>query len=106
MGLSKSGSLIGLATRGGKTVSGDTAVLSAIRDGTARLVIISEEASERTRKKFHDKCAYYRVSCIEHGTLEELGRAVGKPFRAVAAVTDEGLAGAVLKAFGEDTTMS
>ncbi len=85
-------SLIGLATRAGKTVSGETAVLSAIRSGKAELVLISAEASERTKKKFQDKCTYYNIPYRFSGDLESLGKAVGKPFRAVAAVMDRGFA--------------
>ncbi|MCR4892519.1 MAG: ribosomal L7Ae/L30e/S12e/Gadd45 family protein [Lachnospiraceae bacterium] len=85
-------SLIGLATRAGRTVSGEDTVIKSVRDGTARVVFISAEASAGTRKKFQDKCTYYGVPYYIRGSLEELGKVTGKPFRAVVAVTDQGFA--------------
>ena len=39
----------------------------------------------------------YEVPCFHYGTKENLGRAIGKQFRASLAVTDENLAKAVEK---------
>ncbi|MBQ9550329.1 MAG: ribosomal L7Ae/L30e/S12e/Gadd45 family protein [Lachnospiraceae bacterium] len=80
-----------MATKAGKTVSGEDTVLQSIRSGTAYVVIVSREASERSKKTFKDKCTYYGVPCVLLGSKEELGRHLGKISRTVAAITDEGL---------------
>lgn len=53
--------LLGLATRAGKTASGEFMTEKAIKSGKAYLVIVSEEASDNTKKMFENSCAYYKV---------------------------------------------
>lgn len=89
--------LIGLATKAGKTVSGEFSVEKAVRNGKSRLVIVSEEASDNTRKKFNDMCTYYNVPIYYMGSKETLGHAMGKQMRASLAVLDAGLAAALVK---------
>lgn len=90
-------SLLGLAQRGGHAASGGFMAENSIKSGTTHLVIIATDASENTRKKFSDMCAYRKIPIIVFGTKEELGHAIGKEMRVSIAVTDQGLAGAILK---------
>lgn len=89
--------LIGLATRARRMVSGEFSTEKAIKDGSASLVIVSEEASQNTRKMFTNMCTYYEVPVYFYGKKEELGSAMGKEIRASLAITDEGFAKAVEK---------
>ena len=90
-------SLVGLATKAGRTVSGEFSTEKAVKSGQASLVIVSEEASDNTKKKFHNMCTYYKVPIYFFGTKVELGNAMGKEFRASMAVLDEGLGNALKK---------
>ena len=90
-------SLVGLATKAGKTVSGEFSTEKAVKTGTAYLVIVSDEASYNTKKKFRNMCDYYQVPVYFYGTKTELGGAMGKEFRASMAVTDQGLSDAIRK---------
>lgn len=90
-------SLIGLATKAGKTMSGEFSTEKAVKTGTACVVLVSEEASENTRKKFQNMCTFYEVPLYFYGTKLELGAAMGKEFRASLAVTDPGLSDAIMK---------
>ena len=63
----------------------------------ASLVIVSAEASDNTKKKFRNMCEFYHVPIKECWTKDELGKATGKTFRASLAVTDSGLAQAIMK---------
>ena len=90
-------SLVGLATKAGKTASGEFSTEKAVKEGKACMVIVSSESSENTKKKFENMCNYYRVPIYFYGTKEELGAAMGKEFRASLAVTDRGLADAIKK---------
>ena len=83
---------LGLAARAGKAVSGSFCVERSVRRGRARLVIVSQDASENTRKKFRDLCTYYKVPLYIFGSSDELGKTLGKEFRILAAIEDEGLA--------------
>lgn len=78
--------------RAGKLVTGDEGVLKAIRSGDAKLVIIAEDASPNTRKKFQDKCLFYGVPLMEVGTKAELGGSIGKEMRVILGVLDGGFA--------------
>lgn len=88
-------SLFGLAARAGRIASGEFQTETAVKAGTAHLVVVAEDASENTKKLFHDKCSFYKVPVITLGTKEELGHAIGKEFRASLAILDEGFAEAV-----------
>ena len=83
---------LGLAEKAGKCVSGEFSVEHAVRQKKAKCVILANDASDNTKKKFSDKCAYYQIPCYIYGTKESLGRAIGKQYRSSVAVTDEGFA--------------
>nr|MCR5596597.1 ribosomal L7Ae/L30e/S12e/Gadd45 family protein [Lachnospiraceae bacterium] len=68
MRLSPTEFLLSLAAKGGRVCSGETAVLNAIKNGSAALVIISSDASDNTKKKFKDKCTYYEVPVYIYGS--------------------------------------
>ena len=65
--------MLGLAKRAGKLICGETKVLDAIRSGTAQIVIVTADASDNTKKLFHDKCQYYSVPLYEYGTKCDFG---------------------------------
>ena len=90
-------SLFGLAARAGRIASGEFQTETAVKSGTAFLVIVAEDASDNTKKLFHDKGSFYKVPVIMLGTKEELGHAIGKEFRASLAILDEGFSKAVMK---------
>lgn len=54
-------SLVGLATRAGKTASGEFCTEKEVKTGRAALVIVAGDASENTKKKFRDMCEFYEV---------------------------------------------
>ena len=96
-------SLLSIAAKAGSLVSGEFSVDKAVHEGRAALVVVAADASDNTRKKFTDMCAWFRVPIQIYADREMLGRSIGKSFRAVAAVTDEGLAKAVLKRLEEES---
>ena len=85
-------SLLGLCQKAGKLASGEFAVLNAIKGGSASYVLVSEDASDNTKKKFRDKCEYYGVPMSFFGDMESLGRAIGKEVRTSIAIMDNGFA--------------
>lgn len=89
--------LIGLATKARKTASGEFSTEKAVKDGKAQLVIVSEEASDNTKKMFTNMCTYYKVPIYYFGGKDELGHAMGQEMRASLAVVDPGLAKAIVK---------
>ena len=90
-------SYIGLATRAGKTVSGEFSTEKSVKTGKGLLVIVAEDASENTKKKIRSLCEYYKVPLYVACSSAELGSACGKEFRMSVAVEDEGLAAAAIR---------
>ena len=87
--------MLGIAAKSGNVVSGEFSTEKAVKTGLAWLVIVSEEASNNTNKMFTNMTDFYEVPMYVFGTKEELGRCIGKEFRASLAITDENLAKAV-----------
>ena len=90
-------SLIGLATKAGKTASGEFLTERETKAGKAYLVIVAADASENTKKKFREMCKFYKVPIYFYGDKDTLGHAMGKEFRASLAILDEGFAEGILK---------
>ena len=87
--------MLGIAAKSGSVVSGEFSTEKAVKTGQAFLVIVSEEASDNTNKMFTNMTDFYEVPMYVFGTKEELGRCIGREFRASLAITDENLANAV-----------
>ena len=87
--------LLGIAMRANQVVTGDTA-MEAIRNKKAKLVIIASDASENTKKKVQDKCAYYNISWIELEDSFQISYAIGKVNRMFIALLDDGFKNKVL----------
>ncbi|WP_066364953.1 YlxQ family RNA-binding protein [Neobacillus fumarioli] len=85
-------SLLGIANRAGKVISGEELTVKQIRRGNVKLILLSADASRNTAKKITDKCNSYEVplKIVENRHL--LGQAIGKEARVVAAVMDDGFA--------------
>jgi ribosomal protein L7Ae-like RNA K-turn-binding protein len=94
--------MLGLATKARYLVSGGYMTERAIKSGTAKLVIVAEDASANTRKSFSDACNFYQVPIYFFGISTELGQAMGKEARVSLALTDTGFAVAVRKLLDEE----
>ena len=90
-------SLLGLATKAGKVASGEFSTEKSVKAGKGFLVLVADDASQNTRKKFQNMCDFYEVPIYFIANKEELGRFCGKEFRASLAVQDENFAKAMLK---------
>lgn len=94
---------LGLATRSGRAVSGEFSVEKSVRQNRAKLVIVSADASENSKKNFQNMCTYYKVPLYFYGSREELGAACGKEARVSAAIEDEGLAKAAIRQLEQES---
>lgn len=98
-------SLIGLATKAGKTVSGEFCTEKEVKTGRAALVIVADDASANTKKKFQNMCDFYEVPICFYKDKDALGHAMGKEFRASLAVLDEGFAKGIIKQLKTEETI-
>ena len=94
-------SMIGMAMKAGKVVSGEFMTEKAVKTEEASLVIVSAQASENTKKMFRNMCTFYHVPMFCYGTKDELGHCMGKEFRASLAIMDEGFAKSIIKRLKE-----
>ena len=100
-------SLVSLATRAGKTVSGEFCTEKEVKSGRAYLVLVADDASDNTKKKFRNMCEFYEVPIYFYKDKDTLGHAMGKEFRASLAILDEGFAKEIMKQMKtEDNTVA
>ena len=90
-------SLLGIAMRAGKLVSGEDGTMIDLKKGKLNLVIVAEDASNNTKKLFKDKSSFRHVNCIELSTNSDLGISIGKDSRAVIGIKDIGFANKIIQ---------
>ena len=93
-------SLIGIAKRAGKVVSGEFSTEKAIKEKKAKLVIVAEDASNNTEKLFTNKTNFYNIPLVFYSDKETLGHGIGCEMRTSIGILDEGLADAIIKKLG------
>lgn len=89
--------MLGLVMKANRLATGEEAVLQAVRNGKAKLVIVADDASPNTVKKMKDKCRSYRIPLVQSGNREALGRSVGKSERVIIGILDSGFAESLRK---------
>lgn len=88
--------MLGLCARAGKIVTGEKAVVQAIRAGSCHVALLDGGVAPNGEKAVRQACDTHGVPLLrtESGAL---GRAIGRPNRMAAAVTDEGMAKRLLQ---------
>lgn len=89
---SKVYTLLGFAQRSGALASGETAVASTLRRGSAKLLVMATDVSKNTEERLIAMAEGRSVPIVRFGTKASLGLAVGKAQRAALAVLDAGFA--------------
>ena len=84
--------LIGLAARAREVESGADAVEGIIKKRKVKLVIVAEDAADRTKKNFEYLCAKFNILYIIYGKKDDLSRAIGKDNKAVIGIKEQNLA--------------
>ena len=95
-------SLLGLSLRGGRLAVGEEPVEAVARARDARVLLLASDAADGTRRRCehfaaHGDCMWLQIPF----TKAELGQALGRTAVAIAAVTDVGLAAALLHRLAE-----
>ena len=88
--------MLGLCMRAGKIISGEKACVQAVRMGSACAVVLDSAAAKNAVKSVTDACNYHEVPLI-FAPEDELGFAIGKPGRMVAAITDPSMAERIIQ---------
>ena len=94
---SKVYSMLGLAARAGKIISGTDACERAIKQGKVALVVIAQDSSVNTKKMFQDLCSYRELTFRYYGEKDLMGKFIGKDVRTVLVLNDENFARRILE---------
>lgn len=89
--------LLGISSKAGKVISGTDIILEKMEKKKVKLVIIAEDASEKTIKNMKYYCNKENVELIIYGNILENSKAIGKHNRATIAIIDQNLANAIKK---------
>lgn len=88
--MNKALNLLGLMTRAGKIVTGEELIIKSIQESKIKLLLIANDCGKNTKKKLIDKCDYYKVEKVEHFTIEEISKSIGRENRVAVGITDTG----------------
>lgn len=95
-------SLLGLAQKAGKIVSGELAVEKTVRAGKAKVLLVAADASDATKKNYRDMTTYYKIPIYEGLSKQQMGLSIGKANRAVLAIIDDGFSRVIAKTLLDD----
>lgn len=94
--------MLGLASKARKITFGFDSTLQEIQRKKVKLVIIAEDASERTKNKFLQTTNVAKIPIIIHGKIEELSKAIGKQNKAIIGVKESNIATEIEKIYRGD----
>ena len=80
--------LIGLAARARKVCFGADSVEERINKKKVKMLIVAEDASERTKDKFSKIAKEKNVPIIIKGDIELLSKTIGKSNKAIIGIED------------------
>ena len=89
--------LLGLARRAGKLSFGTESCTEAIQKRKAKLVILAEDSSDRTKNNFEQLSKLQNIPFRIKGTIELLSKSIGQTNKAVVVVKDENFAKEIIK---------
>ncbi len=98
---SKIRNLLTLAAKSGNIVSGDETCINYFKKNAIYLIILAEDASDNTKKKFNDKASYRDVPVRFWNNKDELGSTIGKTSRTIIGIIDKGFAEKLLSYLDE-----
>ena len=91
--------LIGLAMKAGKICFGADSVEETRIKQKVKLLIISEDSSERTKNKFIKLCEKYNIPVIIDGNIDVLSKTIGKSNKAIIGIKDINFAESIQKKY-------
>ena len=89
--------LLGLCTKAGKIAFGTDACIDLINRNKIKLLIVANDASDRTKRNLEFICKQNntKISCL--GEIEKLSKAIGKNNKAVIGIKDINFANQIEK---------
>lgn len=94
-------SMLGLCMKAGKLAYGSDMVEEKIKYNKVSLLIIAEDASEKTKRKFMKVAEQNNLKIYFCSTIDELSCKVGKDNKAVFGIMDKNFAEKISRLFEE-----
>ncbi len=94
---------ISIAQKAGKVQAGEYLTMKALKEGTAYLVIIAEDTSEKARARLKRAGESFLCDTAVYGTKASLGRFTGNREKSVICITDEGFSASLKKQLAQCT---
>ena len=94
-------SILGICMKAGKLVCGSDVCIENIKKRKAKLVIVSEDASQNTKDKIANITKQNNITLIYFGEKEFLSKSVGKVDKAIYAILDDGFSKKILELLTE-----
>lgn len=94
--------LLGLSARARKVCFGADSTEQEIEKNKVYLVIVAEDASERTKTKFAETCQKHGIPLIIFESIDEISKAIGKQNKAIIGIKEKNLANEIDKIFRGD----
>ena len=89
-------SMLGMAKKAGKLLTGSDVCEKALKSGRISLIIISGDSSEGTAKKFRDMCSFRNIPYRIFGNRNTLGKSTGKDEIVIIGLQDKGFSNIIL----------
>ena len=94
--------LLGLASRARKITFGTDSTLQDIKKNKVKLVIVAEDASDRTKNKFIEATSNLSIPIIIFESIDNLSKAIGKDNKAIIGVKESNIATEIEKLYRGD----
>ena len=91
--------LIGLSARARKVSFGADSTEEDIKKRKAKLVIVAEDGSERTKNKYIDLCQKYNIPILIFSNIENISKAIGKENKAIIGIKEVNIAKQIQKIY-------
>lgn len=89
--------LLGICAKSGRLISGTDIILENLAKKKVSLVIVAEDASEKTIKNIKYYCEKNNVELLIYGNIEQNSKSIGKHNRALIGILDKNLANSIKK---------
>lgn len=84
----------------GKIVFGTDACIEFAGKNKIKLMLIAEDASDRTKLKFKQISEKMKIPIYEIATIDELSKSIGKKNKAIIGITDINFSKEIIKRIG------
>lgn len=91
--------LLGLAARARNICFGADSVEEELKNKKVKLVIIAEDSSDRTKKKFVSICEKEQIPICIYENIENISKAIGKSNKAIIGIKDLNIAKEISKIY-------